>query len=397
MKQKRKIHSMIDGRFGEFGGRFIPEILMPAIEELEISMERYLNDKTFQSELRGYLKNYAGRPTPLYFAKNLSERLGCKIYLKREDLLHSGAHKINNTLGQGLLAKYMGKKRLIAETGAGQHGFASAIVGSVLDIPTEVYMGETDVERQAYNVYRMKLLGAKVHPVKSGNKTLKDAINEALRDWITNVKTTHYLIGSVVGPNPYPLLVREFQKIIGEETKNQILQIEGKLPTAVLACVGGGSNAMGMFYDFLDEDVTLIGVEGAGEKGVEGKHSMSLTAGTKGVLHGAYTYIIQNDEGQIEVSHSISAGLDYPGVGPEHAYLKDSQRVEYVGITDSEALEALQILCRTEEIIPALESSHALAQVMKISKKLRVNDIVIVCLSGSGEKDLDIIKEYIDI
>lgn len=397
MKQKRKINSMIDGRFGEFGGRFIPEILMPAIEELETSMEKYLNDKTFQSELRGYLKNYAGRPTPLYFAKNLSERLGCKIYLKREDLLHSGAHKINNTLGQGLLAKYMGKKRLIAETGAGQHGFASAIAGSVLDIPTEVYMGETDVERQGYNVYRMKLLGAKVHPVKSGSKTLKDAINEALRDWITNVKTTHYLIGSVVGPNPYPLLVREFQKIIGEETKNQILQIEGKLPTAVLACVGGGSNAMGMFYDFLDEDVTLIGVEGAGEKGVEGKHSMSLTAGTKGVLHGAYTYIIQNDEGQIEVSHSISAGLDYPGVGPEHAYLKDSQRVEYVGITDSEALEALQILCRTEGIIPALESSHALAQVMKISKKLRVNDIVIVCLSGSGEKDLDIIKEYIDI
>lgn len=385
------------GRFDGFGGRFVPEILMPALEELEAAAGKYLGDQAFRRELDGYLKDFGGRPTPLYHARNLSEKLGCKVYLKREDLLHGGAHKLNNTLGQGLLARAMGKKRLIAETGAGQHGFATAIAGAVLSMETEIYMGEEDVERQRFNVYRMLLLGAEVHPVYSGSRTLKDAINEALRDWIANVETTHYLIGSVVGPHPYPMLVREFQRVIGRETMEQILEQEGRLPDAILACVGGGSNAMGIFYDFADEGVRLIGVEGAGSQREPDKHSMSLVRGTKGVLHGSYTFILQDRWGQILPSHSISAGLDYPGVGPEHALFKEAGMAEYVGVTDEEALEAFRELCVTEGIIPALESSHALAHAIKVAKEYGPDDVLVVCLSGHGGKDLDIIQKHIDL
>ena len=381
-----------DGRFGEFGGKYIPETLAPAIEELEKKYLKIRNDKKFKKELGKLLINYAGRPTPIYFARNLTKTIGgAKIYLKREDLLHGGAHKINNTLGQALLAKRMGKKRIIAETGAGQHGVATAMACASLGLKAEIYMGYVDTLRQKQNVFRMELLGAKVHAVKSGSKTLKDAINEAMRDWITNVDSTYYLLGSAVGPHPYPLMVRDFQTIIGAEIKKQMK----KIPNVVIACVGGGSNAIGTFYPLIDTNAKIIGIE-AGGKGVKTKlHSAPLTAGKKGVLHGMMTYLMQDKDGQISETHSISAGLDYPGVGPEHAYLKDKNRVEYKAVTDNEVIDAFLILTRTEGIIPALESSHAIAHAIKISKKMKKTESIVVTLSGRGDKDIDIVKEYL--
>ena len=381
-----------DGRFGEFGGKYIPETLAPAIEELEKNYLKIRNDKNFKKELGRLLIDYAGRPTPIYFAKNLTKTIGgAKIYLKREDLLHGGAHKINNTLGQALLAKRMGKKRIIAETGAGQHGVATAMACASLGLKAEIYMGYVDTLRQKQNVFRMELLGAKVHAVKSGSKTLKDAINEAMRDWITNVDSTYYLLGSAVGPHPYPLMVRDFQAVIGTEIKKQMK----KIPNAVIACVGGGSNAIGTFYPLIDTNAKIIGIE-AGGKGVKTKlHSAPLTAGKKGVLHGMMTYLMQDKDGQISETHSISAGLDYPGVGPEHAYLKDENRVEYKAVTDNEVIDAFLILTRTEGIIPALESAHAIAHAIKISKKMKKTESIVVTLSGRGDKDIDIVKEYL--
>lgn len=384
-------------KFGEFGGRFVPEMLIPPLEELERMYEEIKDDENFRKELDYLLKSYAGRPTPLYFAKNLSNKIGgAKIYLKREDLLHSGAHKINNTIGQALLAKYMGKERLIAETGAGQHGVATAMAGAMLGMKVDVYMGSIDVERQKQNVFRMRLLGANVIPVESGSKTLKDAINEALRDWSRSFETSHYLIGSVVGPHPYPTIVRDFQSIIGKEIREQITCIEDRLPDVIVACVGGGSNAIGAFYEFLDErDVRLVGVE-AGGKGLEsGKHSASLNAGEKGILHGMLSYFLQDGDGQILDTHSISAGLDYPGVGPEHAFLKESMRAEYVAVNDDDALKAFMELSRTEGIIPALESAHAVAYAMKLAEELERDDIIVVNLSGRGDKDLGIVMEVL--
>jgi tryptophan synthase beta chain len=381
-------------KFGEYGGRFVPEVLIPPLEELEREYNSLKNDERFKNELNKHLKNYAGRPTPLYFAKNMSRKYGVKIYLKREDLLHGGAHKINNTIGQALLAKFMGKKRIIAETGAGQHGVATAMVGALFDLKTDIYMGLQDIERQKQNVFRMKLLGANVIPVNGGTKTLKDAINEALRDWVSSFEYTHYLIGSVVGPHPFPTIVRDFQSIIGKEVKIQILEAEGALPTAVIACVGGGSNAMGIFHPLVGDDVRLIGVE-AGGKGIEsGEHSASLCAGRKGVLHGMLSYFLQTDDGQILDTHSISAGLDYPGVGPEHAYLRESGIAEYVTVTDSEALNAFKELCKLEGIIPALESSHALAYALEISKEMEKDDVIVVNLSGRGDKDIEIVMRW---
>ena len=381
-----------DGRFGDFGGKYIPETLAPAIEELERNYLKIRNDKNFKKELGRLLIDYAGRPTPIYFARNLTKTVGgAKIYLKREDLLHGGAHKINNTLGQALLAKRMGKKRIIAETGAGQHGVATAMACASLGLKAEIYMGYVDTVRQKQNVFRMELLGAKVHAVKSGSKTLKDAINEAMRDWITNVDSTYYLLGSAVGPHPYPLMVRDFQAVIGVEIKKQMK----KIPNAVIACVGGGSNAIGTFYPLIDTNAKIIGIE-AGGKGVKTKlHSAPLTAGKKGVLHGMMTYLMQDKDGQISETHSISAGLDYPGVGPEHAYLKDENRVEYKAVTDDEVIDAFLILTRTEGIIPALESAHAIAHAIKISKKMKKTESVVVTLSGRGDKDIDIVKEYL--
>ena len=381
-----------NGRFGEFGGKYIPETLAPAIEELEKNYLKIRNDKNFKKELGRLLIDYAGRPTPMYFAKNLTKTVGGgKIYLKREDLLHGGAHKINNTLGQALLAKRMGKKRIIAETGAGQHGVATAMACASLGLKAEIYMGYVDTLRQKQNVFRMELLGAKVHAVKSGSKTLKDAINEAMRDWITNVDSTYYLLGSAVGPHPYPLMVRDFQAVIGVEIKKQMK----KIPNAVIACVGGGSNAIGTFYPLIDTNARIIGIE-AGGKGVKTKlHSAPLTAGKKGVLHGMMTYLMQDKDGQISETHSISAGLDYPGVGPEHAYLKDENRVEYKAVTDDEVIDAFLILTRTEGIIPALESAHAIAHAIKISKKMKKTESIVVTLSGRGDKDIDIVKEYL--
>ena len=380
-----------DGRFGDFGGKYIPETLAPAIEELEKNYLKIRNDKNFKKELVQLLIDYVGRPTPIYFAKNLTKTVGgAKIYLKREDLLHGGAHKINNTLGQALLAKRMGKKRIIAETGAGQHGVATAMACASLGLKAEIYMGYVDTIRQKQNVFRMELLGAKVHAVKSGSKTLKDAINEAMRDWITNVDSTYYLLGSAVGPHPYPLMVRDFQAVIGKEIKKQMK----KIPNAVIACVGGGSNAIGTFYPLIDTKAKIIGIE-AGGKGVKTKlHSAPLTAGKKGVLHGMMTYLMQDKDGQISETHSISAGLDYPGVGPEHAYLKDEKRVEYKAVTDDEVIDAFLILTRTEGIIPALESAHAIAHAIKISKKMKKTESIVVTLSGRGDKDIDIVKEY---
>ena len=380
-----------DGRFGDFGGKYIPETLAPAIEELEKNYLKIRNDPVFKKELSKFLIEYAGRPTPLYLAKNLTEKIGgAKIYLKREDLLHGGAHKINNTLGQALLAKKMGKKRIIAETGAGQHGVATAMACACLGLKAEIYMGYIDTERQKQNVFRMELLGAKVHSVKSGSQTLKDAINEAMRDWITNVESTYYLLGSAVGPHPYPLMVRDFQSVIGNEIKKQMK----KVPDTVIACVGGGSNAIGTFYPLIDSKAEIIGIE-AGGKGLNTlHHSAPLSAGTKGVLHGMMTYLMQDAQGQIQETHSISAGLDYPGVGPEHSFLKDEKRVKYKAITDDEVIDAFLILTRTEGIIPALESAHAIAYAMKIAKKMKKSESVVVTLSGRGDKDIGIVQEY---
>jgi tryptophan synthase beta chain len=384
------------GRFGIYGGKYIPETLVPAIEELEENYLKFKDDKNFTKELDYYLKYYAGRPTPLYFAKNLTEKIGgAKIYLKREDLLHGGAHKINNTLGQALLAKKMKKKRIIAETGAGQHGVATAMACSCLGINSQVYMGYKDTIRQKLNVFRMNLLGAKVHPVKSGSQTLKDAINEAIRDWITNVDTTYYLLGSAVGPHPYPVMVRDFQSIIGKEIIKQMKQINKKSPDALIACVGGGSNAIGTFYPLIDDDVELIGVEAAGLGLKTNRHSATLNAGTKGVLHGMMTYLLQDKEGQIQETHSISAGLDYPGVGPEHSHLKDIGRVKYHNATDKEVIDAFLLLTRTEGIIPALESAHAIAEVIKYAKKRSKSESIVVTLSGRGDKDVEVVEEYL--
>jgi tryptophan synthase beta chain len=385
------------GYFGSFGGRFVPETLMYALEELEEEYQKVKEDPSFWQEFEYYLREFAGRPTPLYFAKNLTEYAGgAKIYIKREDLLHTGAHKINNTLGQALLAKRMGKNRIIAETGAGQHGVATATACALLGLECVVYMGEEDAQRQRLNVFRMKLLGAEVRVVKSGSRTLKDAINEALRDWVANVETTHYIIGSVVGPHPFPMMVRDFQSVIGKEAKEQILEKEGKLPKAVVACVGGGSNAMGIFYPFVeDEGVRLVGVE-AGGLGLEtGKHSASINAGQVGVLHGMKSFFLQDEEGQILTTHSISAGLDYPGVGPEHAYLFESGRAEYVYATDQEALEGFKLLSRLEGIIPALEPAHAVLKVVEIASKLSKEDIVIFNLSGRGDKDMETVMKHL--
>lgn len=387
---------ILDGKFGKYGGVFVPELLIPALEELEKAFLKYRDDKKFNKELEYYLKEFAGRPTPLYHARNLSSKLGCKIYLKREDLLHTGAHKINNTLGQGLLAKYMGKKRLIAETGAGQHGIATAVIGSLFKFPTHVYMGSEDIKRQKLNVFRMELSGAEVIPVRSGSKTLKDAINDALRDWISNVKTTHYLIGSSMGPHPYPMMVKHFQTVIGKETKEEILKKEGELPDAVIACVGGGSNSIGIFSEFIDhKEVELIGAEGGGE-GLKGKHGATLSAGTEGVLHGSLSFVLQDDDGQIAEAHSISAGLDYPGVGPEHSYLKTTGRANYYPVTNEEAIRGFKLLSEYEGILPALESSHAVGLAEKYAKENKGKTIVIN-LSGRGDKDVDILARLMGV
>ncbi|MEM2098775.1 MAG: tryptophan synthase subunit beta [Candidatus Bathyarchaeia archaeon] len=389
----------VDGKFGRYGGRFVPETLMAAVNELEEAYTQAKKDKVFQKELNYYLSEYAGRPTPLYYAENLTKKVGgAKIYLKREDLAHGGAHKINNTLGQALLAKRMGKKRVIAETGAGQHGVATAIACAMLGLKAEVYMGIEDMRRQRPNVFRMKLLNAEVHPVKSGSRTLKDAINEALRDWVTNVQTTYYLIGSVVGPHPYPMMVRDFQSVIGRELKRQILHKEKRLPDALVACVGGGSNAIGTFYPFEDNlNVKLIGVEAAGEGIATGKHAASLGAGTEGIFHGMLTYVLQDADGQIQATHSLSAGLDYPGVGPEHSFLKALRRAEYVSVTDKEAANAFLTLCKEEGILPALESAHALAYALKLAAQMRKDEILVVTLSGRGDKDVETIASYLGV
>ena len=386
------------GKYGIYGGKYVPETLMAALSELERAYEEVKKDKNFQEEFEKLLREYVGRPTPLQYAKRFSEYLGngIKVYLKREDLNHTGAHKINNALGQALLAKRMGKKRIIAETGAGQHGVATATACAFLGLECIVYMGEEDVHRQALNVFRMELLGAKVEVVKSGSRTLKDAVNEAIRDWVTNVRTTHYIIGSVVGPHPYPMIVRDFQSVIGKEAKEQILQAEGKLPDMIVACVGGGSNAMGIFYPFIeDKNVELVGVEAGGYGLDTDKHAATICKGKVGVFHGAKSYLLQTEDGQVTPTHSVSAGLDYPGVGPEHSYLFEIKRAKYDAVTDEEALKAFQILSRTEGIIPALESSHAIAWVIKNAKKLK-NKLIIVNLSGRGDKDVNQVKEILE-
>lgn len=386
------------GRFGAFGGKFVPETLMNALTELEDAFEEATQDPAFCGELNHLLSEYAGRPTPLTYAERLTEELGgARIYLKREDLNHTGAHKLNNALGQGLLAKRMGKTSIIAETGAGQHGVASATVAAKLGLSCKVFMGEEDIRRQSLNVFRMKLLGAEVIPAVSGSRTLKDATNEAIRYWVSNVEETFYVIGSVVGPHPYPYIVREFQKIIGEETRAQILKMLGRLPDEVIACVGGGSNAIGMFYPFIsDEAVALRGVEAAGQGVDTDKHAATLSLGRPGVIHGSLTYLLQDEHGQVQEAHSISAGLDYPGVGPEHAYLKDSGRVTYTSVTDAEALEAVQLLCRTEGIIPALESAHAIAEAIKRAPQMSKEEILVICLSGRGDKDVLTIQDALE-
>lgn len=380
------------GYFGEFGGRFVPETLISALEELEKQYYRAKEDKNFLRTLDYYLKEYAGRPTPLYFAKNLSRYLGYRVYLKREDLLHTGAHKINNTLGQVLLAIRMRKKRVIAETGAGQHGVATATVAAMFGLKCDVYMGKEDMERQRPNVFRMKLLGAKVIPVETGSQTLKDAVNEAIRDWVTNVKTTHYIIGSTVGPHPYPMIVRDFQSVIGREARRQILEKEKRLPDYLVACVGGGSNALGLFHPFFkDRSVKFIGVEAGGRGLSTAKHAATLVKGKVGILHGAKSLVLEDNFGQIKTTYSVAAGLDYPGVGPEHAFYKKIGRARYVSVVDKEALEGFKLLSLTEGIIPALEPAHAIFYLTKLKKELRRNSIVVVCLSGRGDKDLDIV------
>lgn len=382
------------GHFGRFGGRYVAEILMPAILELEKAYNDISTEMQFQRELQTLLKAYAGRPTPVFHARRLSKQAGgAAIYLKREDLAHTGAHKINNTLGQGLLARWMGKRKLIAETGAGQHGVATATTAALFGMQCRIFMGREDIRRQAPNVRRMELLGAEVVPVDSGTSTLKDAMNEAMRYWVTAVNDTFYVIGSVAGPHPYPAMVRDFQQVIGREARRQITETAGRLPDLLVACVGGGSNAMGLFYPFLSDDVAMVGVEAAGSGIDTGKHAATLTAGEVGVLHGSKSYLLQDETGQITEAHSISAGLDYPGVGPEHALLKDMQRVRYVAITDTQALEAFQVLCRTEGIIPALESAHAVAFALAESRQRATNEIILVNLSGRGDKDLGIVFE----
>jgi len=386
----------VNGKFGQYGGKYIPETLMQAVEELEVAYEEAKQDPEFQERFSSLLREYVGRETPLYYASNLSRRLGTNVYLKREDLNHTGAHKINNTIGQALLAKRMGKQKVVAETGAGQHGVATATVCALLDLECTIFMGEVDVERQALNVFRMELLGAKVVPVKSGSRTLKDAVNEALRYWVKHVDDTHYVMGSVLGPHPFPQMVRDFQSVIGTETRRQILEQTGRLPDAVVACVGGGSNAMGMFYPFLnDESVALYGVEAAGSGIDTDKHAATLTKGEVGVLHGSLMYVLQDAAGQIEEAHSISAGLDYPGVGPEHSFLKDIERVCYAAVTDDEALDACLALSRQEGIIPALESSHALAYAETLAKTMGEDDTLVICLSGRGDKDVHTIREKV--
>ncbi len=379
------------GRYGIFGGRFVAETLMPLLLELERAYDEAMSDPAFTAEFDRQLTQYAGRPSPLTFARRLTEHLGgARVYFKREDLNHTGAHKINNCLGQALLAQRMGKRRVIAETGVGQHGVATATVCALFDIPCTVYMGAVDIERQAPNVFRMKMLGAEVRPVTSGSATLKDAMNEALRDWVASVETTYYLIGSVAGPHPYPAMVRDFQEVIGNEVRQQMNEIEGRLPDTLVACVGGGSNAMGLFHPFLDEaDVRIIGVEAAGHGIETGEHAATLTQGRPGVLHGARSYLLQDADGQVIEAHSISAGLDYPGVGPEHSWLKDAGRVEYVSVTDDEALEAFQLCTRLEGIIPALESAHAVAHVIRMAGGLKSDNLLVLCMSGRGDKDLD--------
>jgi len=387
--------AVVPGRFGPYGGRYVPETLMAALDELEREYEKAKRDRKFQHRLDGLLRTFAGRPTPLFFAQRLTKQLGgAKIYLKREDLLHTGAHKINNCLGQALLAERMGKRRIIAETGAGQHGVATATVCALFGFECVVYMGTEDMRRQELNVFRMRLLGAEVRGVESGSRTLKDAINEAMRDWVTNVRTTHYLLGSVLGAHPYPTMVRDFHRVIGREARAQILKAEGKLPAAVLACVGGGSNAIGTFHAFLkDTRVKLIGVEAGGRGRALGDHSARFEGGSPGVLQGTYSYLLQDEAGQIASTHSVSAGLDYPSIGPELAWLKDSGRAEYVSASDAEALAACTTLARTDGIIPALESAHAVAEVIKRAPKMKKSDVVIVSISGRGDKDVGILRE----
>jgi len=401
MEQLQSSVSMPDaaGRFGEFGGRFVPETLMPALLELEEAYNHFKNDPDFQAELKHYLREYVGRPNPLYFAERLTAELGgAQIYLKREDLNHTGAHKINNTIGQILLAKRMGKKRIIAETGAGQHGVATATVCAKFDFECEIFMGEEDVRRQSLNVFRMRLMGAKVTPITSGSRTLKDAVNATFRDWVTNVRTTYLLIGSAVGAHPYPMIVRDFQSIIGQETKQQIQEQTAKLPDLVVACVGGGSNSIGMFYPFCqDIEVSLIGVEAGGKGILSGEHSASLSAGSVGVFHGAKCHLLQENEGQVTPAHSISAGLDYPGVGPEHSFYQESGRAKYVSITDHEALEGFQRLAELEGIIPALETAHAIAYLSKVAPQMSSDQTIVLCLSGRGDKDVYTVADALSV
>ena len=385
-----------NGKFGEFGGAFVSETLMPAVLELQEAYKKIQNDPEFLKEFDYYLKYFVGRPSPLYLAKRLTEKFGgAKIYLKRDELNHTGSHKINNCIGQILLAKKMGKKRIIAETGAGQHGVATATVCALFSLPCTIYMGAKDIERQAPNVFRMKLLGAEVKPVESGSKSLKNAINEAMRDWIANARDTYYLLGTVTGPHPYPQMVRDFHSIIGKEAKQQILELENKLPDALLACIGGGSNSIGLFYPFIDDDVAMYGVEAAGKGLSTHEHSASISKGSVGVLHGNKTFFLQNDDGQIDDAHSISAGLDYPGIGPEHAYLHSINRVNYASATDEEALESFQLLCKIEGIIPALESSHGISFACKLAQKMSKNQIIIVNLSGRGDKDINTVAQHL--
>jgi tryptophan synthase beta subunit len=386
------------GHFGQFGGKFVPETLMAALDELERAYRDATDDPDFMERLSSLLRDYAGRPTPLYFAANLTAHCGrARLYLKREDLTHTGAHKINNAIGQGLLAERMGKRRIVAETGAGQHGVATATVCAMLGLECIVYMGEEDIRRQSLNVFRMKLLGAEVRPVSSGSRTLKDAINEAIRDWVTNVDSTHYLLGSVVGPHPYPMMVRDFQTVIGIEARQQMLNATGRLPDYAVACVGGGSNAIGLFHPFFDDPVKFIGVEAGGLGLDSGKHSASLSRGSTGVLHGTKSYLLQDEAGQIRETHSISAGLDYPGVGPEHSYYKESGRATYVAVTDEQALESFRLLSEKEGIIPALEPAHAVYYAAVLAKDLSKNDIILVNLSGRGDKDLDIVARALGV
>ena len=387
------------GHFGIYGGRYVAETLMPALLELEESYYRYKDDREFQEELNYYLREYVGRETPLYLAERLTQRLGgAKIYLKREDLCHTGAHKINNTMGQIILAKKMGKTRIIAETGAGQHGVATATVAAMFGLECEIYMGVEDIKRQSLNVFRMKLLGARVQPVSSGTNTLKDAMNEAMRDWVTNIYNTFYIIGSVAGPHPYPMMVRDFQSVIGMETKRQILEVEKRLPDHLIACVGGGSNSMGLFYPFKDnKEVEMVGVEAAGLGINTGKHAASILDGSAGVLHGSKTYLLQDKNGQIKHTHSIAAGLDYPGVGPEHSYFHDIGRVKYTSVTDKEAIDGFRLLTLTEGIIPALESAHAIAYTMRLAPKLDKEKVIIVNLSGRGDKDMNTVAEVLGV